>query len=116
VEQFGTPHALVGARMLVDPVRHLIATAAEWGGLPDHEAVYLNVDPGRPTGERRLTVRDVSVDGFWSISLYSAESGLGESMSVATVYRTTFAVSAVQRSLRNRVAQVLADHPSTTMM
>jgi hypothetical protein len=72
VEQFGTPHVLVGARMLVDPVRHLIATAAEWGGLPDHEAVYLNVDPGLPTGEYRLTVRDVPVDGRWSISLYNA--------------------------------------------
>lgn len=61
-----------GDRDEVDPVRHLIGTAAGWGGLPDHEAIYLNVDPGLPTGEYRLTVRDVPVDGFWSISLYNA--------------------------------------------
>ena len=26
--------------------------------------------PGQPVGEYPLTVRDVPVDGFWSISLY----------------------------------------------
>ncbi len=34
-----------GTRDTVDPVRHLIASAAAWGGLPDDEAMYLNVDP-----------------------------------------------------------------------
>lgn len=61
-----------GARDEVDPVRHLIGTAAGWGGLPDHEATYLNVNPGLPAGQYQLTVRDVPVDGFWSISLYNA--------------------------------------------
>jgi hypothetical protein len=37
----------------------LIASAAAWGGLPDDEAMYLNVDPGLPVGEHKLTVRDV---------------------------------------------------------
>ena len=67
----GYRHAF-GAKGEVDPVHHLIATAAGWGGLPDHEAIYLNVDPGLPSGEYQLTVRDVPVDGFWSISLYNA--------------------------------------------
>ena len=57
----------------MDPVRHLVGTAAGWGGLPDQEARYVSVEPGLPVGEYRLTVRDVPVDGFWSISLYNAE-------------------------------------------
>ena len=57
----------------MDPVRHLVATAAGWGGLPDREARYLGVDPGVSVGAYRLTVRDVPVDGFWSISVYNAE-------------------------------------------
>lgn len=62
-----------GSREEVDPVRHLVGTAAGWGGLPAHEATYVNVDPGLPVGEYRLTVRDVPVDGFWSVSLYTAD-------------------------------------------
>jgi hypothetical protein len=56
----------------VDPVRHLIGTAAGWGGLPTSEAIYLGVDPALPVGEYRITVGDVPVDGFWSISVYDA--------------------------------------------
>jgi len=67
----GFEHAF-GARGDVDPVRHLIGTAAGWGGLPDREAIYVNVNPGLSVGEYQLTVRDVPVDGFWSISLYNA--------------------------------------------
>jgi hypothetical protein len=33
----------------------------------------LNVDPGLPVGEYSLTVKDVPVDAFWSISLYNAD-------------------------------------------
>ena len=67
----GFDHAF-GSKQEVDPVRHLIATAAGWGGLPDREARYMSVEPGLPAGEYELTVRDVPVDGFWSISLYNA--------------------------------------------
>ena len=68
----GFDHAF-GSKDEVDPVRHLIATAAGWGGLPDEEARYVSVEPGLPVGEYKLTVRDVPVDGFWSISLYNAD-------------------------------------------
>jgi len=61
-----------GSKEEVNPVHHLIATVGGWGGLPDHEAAYLNVSPGLPPGDYQLTVRDVPVDGFWSISLYNA--------------------------------------------
>jgi hypothetical protein len=61
-----------GAKDEVYLVHHLIGAAAGWGGLPGHEAIYLNTNPGLPPGEYQLTVRDVPVDGFWSISLYNA--------------------------------------------
>jgi hypothetical protein len=64
-----------GSRDEVDPVRHLIATAAGWGLNPDKDAIYLNVTPrsNDGSGAYRLTVRDVPVDGFWSVSVYDAE-------------------------------------------
>jgi hypothetical protein len=64
---------MFGTREAVDPVRHLIGTAAGWGGLPEHEALYLNVDPGLPVGQYRIVVRDAPVDAFWSVSLYNAQ-------------------------------------------
>ena len=64
-----------GRRGEVDPVRHLIATASAWGLNPDKDAIYLNVTPSRNDGTQiyKLTVKDVPVDGFWSISLYNAQ-------------------------------------------
>jgi hypothetical protein len=62
-----------GTRHEVDPVCHLIATAAGWGGLPETEAFYANVNPGLPVGAYSLTVGAVPVDAFWSVSLYNAE-------------------------------------------
>lgn len=59
----------------VNPVRHFIAAASAWGGNPDKDAIYLNVTPARNDGATiyRLTVKDVPVDGFWSISVYNRE-------------------------------------------
>lgn len=62
-----------GRKEDVDPIRHLLGTASAWGGLPEQEASYVNVNPGLPVGEYSLTIGDVPVDGFWSISLYNAE-------------------------------------------
>jgi hypothetical protein len=62
-----------GRRDTVDPVRHLLATASGCGRLPEQEAFYVNVDLGLPVGEYQVTVRDVPVDGFWSISVYNAD-------------------------------------------
>lgn len=33
----------------------------------------MNVEPGLPVGEYSLTVNDVPVDAFWSISLYNPD-------------------------------------------
>jgi hypothetical protein len=59
----------------VDPVRHLIGTAMAWGGNPEKDALYLNVNPKHNDGAtvHRLQVKDVPVDGFWSISVYNRE-------------------------------------------
>jgi hypothetical protein len=56
----------------VEPVHHLIGTAAGWGGLPTSEASYVGVDPALPPGEYELTFKDVPVEAFWSVSVYNA--------------------------------------------
>ena len=62
-----------GRKEDVDAVRHLLASAWGWGGLPEDEAYYLNVEPNLPVGAYELSVKDVPVDAFWSISLYNRE-------------------------------------------
>jgi hypothetical protein len=62
-----------GSRAEVNPVHFMIGTASAWGGLPDNAAQYINVQPDLPVGEYELTVMDVPVKGFWSISLYNAK-------------------------------------------
>jgi hypothetical protein len=64
-----------GTKADVDPIRHLIGTAMGWGGNPDKDAIYLNVTPAKNDGTTvyKLNVKNVPVDGFWSVSLYNAE-------------------------------------------
>jgi len=67
-----------GAKGEVDPIRHLIATATAWGGNPDKDAIYLNVTPTKNDGKtiHTLTVGNVPVDAFWSITVYNSEGYL----------------------------------------
>jgi len=62
-----------GTRDKVNPIQHLLTTAAGWGGNPRAAAVYVGLAPKANDGRtvHRLTVRDVPVDGFWSISIYN---------------------------------------------
>jgi hypothetical protein len=64
-----------GTKEQVDPIRHLVASAAAWGGNPDKDAIYLNFTPARNDGafSYQLVVKDVPVDAFWSISIYNAK-------------------------------------------
>jgi hypothetical protein len=64
-----------GTKEQVDPVKHLIGTAAGWGGNPDKDATYLNITPEKNDGTTiyKLSVKDVPVDAFWSVSVYNAE-------------------------------------------
>jgi len=61
-----------GKKEEVDPVSFLIGTAGGWGGNPSYAAIYLPVWPKPDDAKtvQRLTVKDVPVDGFWSISVY----------------------------------------------
>jgi hypothetical protein len=62
-------------RTAVDPVRRIAAAASGWGLNPDRDAIYLNVFPERNDGKTayRLVVKDVPVDAFWSVTVYTAE-------------------------------------------
>lgn len=54
---------MFGARDEVDPVQHLIGTAAGWGGNPRQAALHTGVEPEQNDGRTayRLTVREVPV-------------------------------------------------------
>jgi hypothetical protein len=69
---------MYGAKGEVDPVRYLIGAATGWGANPDRDAIYLPFVPLRNDGKtiHRLVVKDVPVDGFWSITLYNAKGYL----------------------------------------
>ena len=60
-----------GSRQATDPIKHLLGTASGWGGLPADQAHYLGVEPGLPVAHYQITVADVPVRGFWSVSVYN---------------------------------------------
>jgi hypothetical protein len=64
-----------GTKPQVDPIRHLIGTAAGWGGNPDKDAKYINVTPTKNDGTTvyKLNVKNVPVEAFWSVSVYNAQ-------------------------------------------
>lgn len=66
---------MFGTKTEVDPTAHLIGTAIGWGGNPPSAAVYNSIYPKQNDGSTvyRLRVKDVPVDGFWSISVYNAK-------------------------------------------
>jgi hypothetical protein len=70
---------MFGAPGKVDPVLHFVGTAAGWGGNPVQDAIYAGgivpVNDGRQA--YTLTLKDVPVDGFWSVIVYN-EKGFFE--------------------------------------
>jgi hypothetical protein len=67
--------AMFGPKNDTDPVRHLIGSAVAWGGNPEKDAIYFTYHPDRNDGTTayRLTVGEVPVDGFWSVTVYNKD-------------------------------------------
>ncbi len=92
---------MFGDRSKLDPLQHLMGTAFGWGGNPKETAVYLNVVPPQNDGKvlHVLTVKDVPVDAFWSITVYNAmgfmEPNEREAVSVSSVIAEPNADSSV---------------------
>jgi hypothetical protein len=70
------PTALAfGDKDEVDPIAHLIGTAAGWGANPPKDAFYAFGVPPDPSGKTAytMTLKDVPVDGFWSVIVYNKD-------------------------------------------
>lgn len=76
---FSTLYAF-GREEEVKPVDYLVGAAAGWGGLPAYGALYeiQSVTANDGTTPHSLTVKDVPVDAFWSVTVYTAEGYLGD--------------------------------------
>jgi len=64
-----------GDKSELNPLYHLLGTAAGWGGNPPEAAMYDTVFPEKNDGQKpyAVTVKDVPVNGFWSITVYNKD-------------------------------------------
>lgn len=63
-----------GDKEKLNPLYHLLGTAVGWGGNPPEAAMYamglVDQNDGTP---HTVTVKDVPVDGFWSLTVYNKD-------------------------------------------
>ena len=66
---------MFGIKEKLNPVMHLLGAAYGWGGLPEADASYDIATPKDNNGKivHALTVKNVPVDGFWSVTVYNKD-------------------------------------------
>lgn len=74
---FDTKYAF-GSKVDVRPIDHLVGAAAGWGGLPEIAAFYIlnSVEQNDGKTPHSVTVNDVPVDAFWSVTVYNSDGYL----------------------------------------
>jgi len=68
-----------GTKEQVNPIKQLLLSAFGFGTLPETESLLITVQPNLPSDKAyALTVKDVPVDGFWSLAMYNEEGYFNE--------------------------------------
>jgi hypothetical protein len=117
--ELGALGLIDGARRMgrpdeVDPIAHLLATAAGWGLNPETEAIYVGIFPERNDGVtvHRMMLRDVPVDGFWSVSVYNADGFFEKNDLGAYAVNTVTAEPGTDGTVTVQFGGCMADTPN----
>jgi hypothetical protein len=89
----GSARGMFGKKGEVNQLNHLLGAAFGWGGLPDSAAVYANFVPPQNDGKKSyvLNVKDVPVNGFWSVTVYGRDGFMVENDQNAYSYNNVTA-------------------------